>query len=53
MTSIELFSKNIFKENKYLNINPQISFFKTVFRRHTNFSKVTERIENLLKNLNL
>ena len=46
MTSIEL---SIGIQDKYLNINPQISFFKTVFRRHTNFSKVTERIENSSK----
>lgn len=44
MTSIELSAIGI--QDKYLNINPQISYFKTVFRRHTNFSKVTERIEN-------
>ena len=44
MTSIELSAIGI--QDKYLNINPQISFFKTVFRRHTNFSKVTDRIEN-------
>ena len=47
MTSIELSAIGI--QDKYLNINPQISFFKTVFRRHTNFSKVTERIENSSK----
>ena len=47
MTSIELSAIGI--QDKYININPQISFFKTVFRRHTNFSKVTERIENSSK----
>ena len=25
-------------ENEYLNGNPQISFFKTVYKRHTNFA---------------
>ena len=35
-------------ENVYLNANPQISFFRSTYRRHTNFA-----IENYQLNLYL
>ena len=35
MSETEL--KVIGPQDKYINVQPQISYFKTVFRRHTNF----------------
>ena len=40
--SIQVFS--IGPQDFYLTGNPQITFFKSVFRRHTRFSSKTERI---------
>ena len=40
--SIQIYS--IGPQDFYLTGNPQITFFKSVFRRHTRFSSKTERI---------
>ena len=32
------------QQDYHLTANPQITFFKSVFRRHTNFAKITNRI---------
>lgn len=45
MSEIEL--KAIGPQDKFLNVQPQISYFKTVFRRHTNFSRFTRRINKI------
>ena len=37
------------KENLYLSSNPEITFFKAVYRRHTNFS--IETIDQNFKNI--
>ena len=42
MTEVEL--KAIGPQDKFLTVQPQISYFKTVFRRHTNFSRFTKEI---------
>jgi hypothetical protein len=42
MTEVEL--KAIGPQDKFLTVQPQISYFKTVFRRHTNFSRFTKSI---------
>jgi hypothetical protein len=47
MTGGLLQLKSYGSENIYLNANPQISFFRSVYRRHTNFS-----IENFELNFN-
>ena len=38
MTGGTLQLKAYGSENIYLNANPQISFFRSVFKRHTNFA---------------
>lgn len=42
MTEVEL--KALGPQDKFLTVQPQISYFKTVFRRHTNFSRFTKSI---------
>ena len=41
MTAGELQLKAYGSENIYLNANPQISFFRSAYKRHTNFSMET------------
>ena len=41
MTGGTLQLKAYGSENIYLNANPQISFFRSVFKRHTNFAMET------------
>ena len=45
MSETEL--KAIGPQDKYINVQPQISYFKTVFRRHTNFSRFTRAINKV------
>lgn len=45
MSEIEL--KAIGPQDKFINVQPQISYFKTVFRRHTNFSRFTKSINKV------
>ena len=45
MSETEL--KAIGPQDKYINVQPQISYFKTVFRRHTNFSRFTRPINRV------
>ena len=42
MSEVEL--KAIGPQDTFLFVQPQISYFKTVFRRHTNFSRFTKSI---------
>ena len=35
----------IAKEDIYLNVNPQVSFFRSVYNQYSNFSKITFNID--------